>query len=99
MGHAMSETTISGASAAAGEVHVGIADGVATVRFSHPKGNSLPAALLRRLADEIRRVGTVPDAQVIVLRSGDSGPFCAGASFEELKGIRDAAAGKEFFMG
>jgi methylglutaconyl-CoA hydratase len=82
-----------------GEVHVAVADGVATVRFSHPKGNSLPAALLRRLADEIRRVGTLPDAHVVVLRSGDTGPFCAGASFEELKGIRDAAAGKEFFMG
>ena len=29
----------------------------------------------------------------------ESGPFCAGASFDELSSIRDAAAGKEFFMG
>ena len=97
----MTETTISGASpSAAGEVHVGIAaDGVATIRFSHPKGNSLPAALLRKLADEIRRVGELSETRVIVLRSGEAGPFCAGASFEELKAIRDAETGKEFFMG
>ena len=82
-----------------GAVSVTAADGVATVRFHHPKGNSLPAALLARLADEIRRVGTRDDVHVVVLRSSDSGPFCAGASFDELKAIRDSAAGKEFFLG
>jgi methylglutaconyl-CoA hydratase len=82
-----------------GDVQVTIADRVATVRFSHPKGNSLPATLLRRLIDEIQRLGGAPDAQVILLRSSDTGPFCAGASFDELKAIRDAAGGKEFFMG
>lgn len=85
--------------AADGEVGVAIADGIATVRFSHPKGNSLPAALLGRLGAEIRRLGTHDGVRVIVLRSGESGPFCAGASFDELKSIRDAASGKEFFMG
>ena len=82
-----------------GTVTVTAADGVATVRFNHPKGNSLPAALLARLADEIRRLGAQNDVHVIVLRSSDAGPFCAGASFDELKAIRDSAAGKEFFMG
>ena len=82
-----------------GEVDVAIADTVATVRFSHPKGNSLPAALLGRLASEITRLGTQSDVSVILLRSGDTGPFCAGASFDELKSIRDARSGKEFFMG
>lgn len=82
-----------------GDVDVAIADAIATVRFSHPKGNSLPAALLARLAAEIRRLGTRADVHVIILRSGESGPFCAGASFDELKSIRDAASGKEFFMG
>jgi len=82
-----------------GSVDVTVAEGIATVRFTHPKGNSLPAALLARLASEIRRVGAADDVRVIVLRSGETGPFCAGASFEELKGIRDAAGGKEFFMG
>src|SRR5689334_3585760 len=82
-----------------GTVNVTAAEGVATVRFSHPKGNSLPAALLARLADEIRRLGTRDDVHVVVLRSSDAGPFCAGASFDELKSIRDATTGKEFFMG
>ena len=82
-----------------GSVDVTVAEGIATVRFTHPKGNSLPAVLLARLASEIRRVGAADDVRVIVLRSGETGPFCAGASFEELKGIRDAAGGKEFFMG
>jgi methylglutaconyl-CoA hydratase len=82
-----------------GSVDVTVAEGIATVRFTHPKGNSLPAVLLARLASEIRRVGAADDVRVIVLRSGETGPFCAGASFDELKGIRDAAGGKEFFMG
>src|SRR5215471_18747535 len=95
----MPESTTAQSQGAPGTVDVTLADGVATVRFAHPKGNSLPAALLARIATEIRRLGTVDEAHVIVLRSGESGPFCAGASFDELKSIRDAAGGKEFFMG
>lgn len=83
----------------AGDVVVRTSGGVATVQFGHPKGNSLPAGLLRRLADGIHALGTDDAARVIVLRSGEPGPFCAGASFDELKSIADAAAGKEFFMG
>jgi methylglutaconyl-CoA hydratase len=36
---------------------------------------------------------------VIVLRSEGTGPFCAGASFDELKAIANADAGTEFFSG
>jgi methylglutaconyl-CoA hydratase len=82
-----------------GSVDIHVSEAVATVRFSHPKGNSLPAVLLAKLASEITQLGTRDDVHVIVLRSGDTGPFCAGASFDELKAIRDAKAGKEFFMG
>ena len=82
-----------------GRVDSEIRDGVATVRFHHPKGNSLPATVLRALADEVTRVGAAPAARVIVLRSEGTGPFCAGASFDELRAIRDAASGREFFMG
>ena len=95
----MPDSPIPTAQPTEGEVDVAIVDTVATVRFTHPKGNSLPAALLARLASEIRRLGTSNDVRVIVLRSGEAGPFCAGASFEELKSIRDTASGKEFFMG
>ena len=84
---------------ASGNVHVAIADSIATIRFEHPKGNSLPAALLAKLAEQIRSAGARNDVNLIILRSGDTGPFCAGASFDELKAITDATAGKEFFMG
>lgn len=84
---------------AAGEVEVRIANGIATVAFHHPKGNSLPGALLARLAREITAVGTNADVRVIVLRSEGSGPFCAGASFHELTSVADAAAGRKFFSG
>ena len=82
-----------------GRVATGIRDGVATLRFHHPKGNSLPGTLLRALAEEVGRLAADPAARVIVLRSDGAGPFCAGASFDELRAIRDAAAGQEFFMG
>ena len=82
-----------------GHVHTALADGVATVRFGHPKGNSLPGALLARLAAAVADAGRDPEARVVVLRSDGDGPFCAGASFAELTAIADAARGKEFFMG
>ena len=84
---------------AAGEVEVRIADGIATVAFHHPKGNSLPGALLARMAREITALGNNADARVIVLRSEGSGPFCAGASFRELTSVADAEAGRKFFSG
>lgn len=82
-----------------GAVRVDIAEGIATVEFHHPKGNSLPLALLRRLAVDIERIGTIDEVRVIVLRSAGEGPFCAGASFDELKAIADEETGTEFFMG
>jgi methylglutaconyl-CoA hydratase len=93
--------TASGDSGDAGNLTVRTLDGIATIQFGHPKGNSLPGSLLRRMAESIDVVGADPSARVIVLRSGGTpgGPFCAGASFEELRRIADAAAGKEFFMG
>ena len=82
-----------------GTVASEIRDGVGTIRFHHPKGNSLPASVLRALATEVDRLGAEPGARVLVLRSEGGGPFCAGASFDELRAIRDAEQGREFFMG
>ena len=83
----------------AGTVQATAADGVTTIRFSHPKSNSLPGVLLSRLAETIALVGQDPAARVIVLRSEGSGPFCGGASFDELKAVKDAAGGRQFFSG
>ncbi|HXC25707.1 MAG TPA: enoyl-CoA hydratase/isomerase family protein [Gemmatimonadaceae bacterium] len=82
-----------------GTVTATLSDGIATVRFAHPKGNSLPGALLANLADAVRTAGQDPNVRVIVLRSEGPGAFCAGASFDEFKAIADPQAGKKFFMG
>lgn len=83
----------------AGRVESRTSDGVTTVTFSHPKSNSLPAVLLRDLAAAIEAAGRAPETRVIVLASGGSGVFCAGASFDEFRAVKDAAQGKIFFSG
>jgi methylglutaconyl-CoA hydratase len=85
--------------AATGTVSSVAENGIADVMFGHPKSNSLPASVLRALADEITAIGTRDDVRVIVLRSYGTSAFCAGASFDELVAIQDKTAGKEFFMG
>jgi methylglutaconyl-CoA hydratase len=82
-----------------GSVTTQVADGIATVSFFHPKGNSLPGAILARLAEEITAVGSNPAATVIVLRSEGESAFCAGASFQELQAVRTPEEGQRFFMG
>lgn len=82
-----------------GSVSLDVTNGVATIEFWHPKGNSLPGVLLQRLADSIDEAGTRPDAAVVVLRSAGTGPFCAGASFDELQAIDSPERGAEFFSG
>ncbi|HEY9229606.1 MAG TPA: enoyl-CoA hydratase/isomerase family protein [Gemmatimonadaceae bacterium] len=83
----------------AGSVSTVFHEGIADVCFGHPKSNSLPAAVLRGLADHLTKIGTRNDVRVVLLRSYGTAAFCAGASFEELVAISDAAAGQEFFMG
>lgn len=82
-----------------GHVTVEIADRIGTVAFFHPKSNSLPGVILRRLAAEIETLGANPAVAVIVLRSDGKGPFCAGASFDELTAVKDMEGGREFFSG
>jgi methylglutaconyl-CoA hydratase len=82
-----------------GTVAVESADGIGTVTFGHPKGNSLPGALLAGLAGRIGELGRESSVRVIVLRSAGTGPFCAGASFTELAAIADVERGTDFFMG
>lgn len=82
-----------------GKVESEIAAGIGTITFSHPRSNSLPAALLAELAENVASLGTNPDAKVIVLQSAGDGAFCAGASFQELQRITTEAEGAAFFMG
>lgn len=82
-----------------GTVTSQVADGIGTITFGHPKGNSLPGAVLADLAATVTELGGHPDVRVLVLRSEGNGPFCAGASFAELASITDAERGIAFFMG
>lgn len=80
-------------------VHTQIREQIAHLQFSHPKGNSLPSATLRELAAAFDALAVREDVRVIVLRSEGTGPFCAGASFDELRQLADAEAGQQFFSG
>jgi methylglutaconyl-CoA hydratase len=72
---------------------------ITTIEFYHPLSNSLPAAILQKLATEIRSAGEDPATRVIVLKSAGTGAFCAGAAFDELKAIDTEQKGAEFFSG
>ncbi len=76
-----------------------IVNEVAYIEFFHPAHNSLPGNVLAELAQTITDAGNNKDVKVIVLKSGGDRTFCAGASFEELINIDDAATGKVFFSG
>ena len=95
----LTRSAVPGTTVAGGDVSVTVADGIGTITFCHPKGNSLPGALLQRMADAVEWLGKDSAARVIVLRSDGTGPFCAGASFDELMDISDAEQGEEFFSG
>jgi len=82
-----------------GQVVVQLRDAIAIVQFAHPKSNSLPSALLQKLADEIARISGNSGIKAIVLCSDGTGAFCAGASFDEMKAVSDAASGRAFFSG
>jgi methylglutaconyl-CoA hydratase len=82
-----------------GYVKLEVANGLATIVFFHPKGNSMPSAQLARLADAIREAGENNQARLILLKSDGEKAFCAGANFEELLAITNEAEGKKFFMG
>ncbi len=82
-----------------GSVNLSINNNIGTIEFYHPKGNSLPGAILRELAQTIRDAGENDDIRVLVIQSRGDGAFCAGASFDELIAIDDYDTGKEFFMG
>lgn len=60
-----------------------ISNGIAELVINRPPVNALNDAGWHGLADEIIRLGTHPDARVIVLRAEGRG-FCAGVDIKEL---------------
>ena len=82
-----------------GYVRTHLSAGIGRIEFYHPKSNSLPGAVLRELASTVTAISQDPSCRVIVLQSGGTGPFCAGASFDELSAIADREQGQQFFSG
>jgi len=82
-----------------GFVNIDIKNGIATMTFFHPKKNALPGHLLTEMAQGMLALGGNDQARVVVLQSAGSGPFCAGASFDELLAVDSFERSKAFFMG
>lgn len=82
-----------------GGTNISIENGIAKLTFFHPKSNSLPGDILKRIALEISSLSANSEVKVIVLQSEGEKAFCAGASFDELAAIDTFEKGKEFFMG
>jgi len=82
-----------------GKLSVEVNNGVGILTFSHTKSNSLPGTLLREIAQGIAQLGEDKNTRVILLKSEGEKVFCAGASFDEFKGIQNVEQGREFFMG
>lgn len=72
---------------------------IATITFYHPKSNSLPSGLLKKMTEKFNQLSDDENVNVIILKSEGEKTFCAGASFDELLLIDNYAMGKEFFMG
>jgi methylglutaconyl-CoA hydratase len=82
-----------------GYVKVETHNGVTTIEFFHPKGNSLPRRILDDLAQEVHAAAGETDSSVIILKSAGDGSFCSGASFDELLAVNTEKEGMEFFTG
>lgn len=76
-----------------------ISGAIATVEFYTPQHNSLPGFILDKLSQIIDSLSADEKIKVVILKSGGERTFCAGANFEEMLAIEDAASGKKFFMG
>lgn len=80
-------------------VETHIENGIGTITFFHPQSNAMPASQLKALATTITELGKQSDVHVLIIQSQGEKTFCAGASFDELAAIDNAAAGLEFFSG
>ncbi len=82
-----------------GTVTSAVTSGVATIAFFHPRSNSLPGALLRKIAAAVDDAGSNTDVKVVVLKSEGDKAFCGGASFDELCAVKNLDEAKYFFSG
>lgn len=82
-----------------GNLSINIKEAIGTITFGHPAGNSLPGALLRKMAQSFLQLGQDSQVKVIILKSEGDRAFCGGASFDELLSIEDESSARYFFSG
>ena len=82
-----------------GSVEISSHGAIAEITFGHPRGNSLPAALLKRISAAITECSKRNEVNVIGLRSLGDRVFCGGASFDELRAVKTIEHGHDFFLG
>ncbi|HFK5511313.1 TPA: enoyl-CoA hydratase/isomerase family protein [Elizabethkingia anophelis] len=76
-----------------------IKNNIAEITFGTPKSNSLPGAILEKLAQNILEEGVKKEVKAILIKSAGEKAFCAGASFDELLTIDELETSKKFFGG
>jgi methylglutaconyl-CoA hydratase len=81
------------------DISTHIENGIGSIEFYSSASNSLPAKVLKELAEGITALDADPNVKVIVLKSRGEKAFCGGASFDELIAIQDEKQGLEFFSG
>lgn len=72
---------------------------IAEITFGTAKSNSLPGAILEKLAQTILDEGAKKEVKAILVKSEGEKAFCAGASFDELLAIEELEASTQFFGG
>ena len=80
------------------KVHLEKKNKVGKVTFFHPKGNSLPSDMLKKLIKAFEDADADADTAVVILESRGNA-FCAGASLKELKNVKTLEEATAFFMG
>lgn len=74
-------------------------NGISRITFGTPKSNSLPGAILEKLAETILNEAQKAEVKAILVQSVGEKAFCAGASFDELLQIEELETSKTFFGG
>ncbi len=82
-----------------GSLYTNIINGIATVEFGHPAGNSFVSELLDRLDEALKILSDDPEVKLIILRSEGERAFCAGASLDELRSVSNLEEATAFFSG
>jgi len=66
-----------------------VVDKIGVIEFFTPQHNSMPSAILAKLAEVIIEAGNDDKSKVLILQTAGEKTFCAGASFDELLLIKN----------